>query len=962
MTALLTLLYTDIEGSTALNTRLGDAAMAELWARHDRGSRELMRRWRGREIDRSDGFLALFDSVTDAAAFAADYHAMLAALPVPLRARAGLHLGPLALRNTAPEDVALGAKPLEPVGMGKAISARLMALAQGAQTLLSPQTAAALSAAGWRCHSHGHWRFKGLDAPLEVFELLLGDAPSTPPPDAEKAERVVWSNGQWSSQRSLPHSLPAERDSFVGRDADLQALAERLRDGARLLTLLGPGGVGKTRLALRHAWAWRGEHPGGVWFCDLSQARSLDGLLQAVAQGLDVPLSGDPVTQLGRAIAGRERCLLILDNFEQVTAHAAETLGRWLDAAPAARFVATSRERLGLAGESTLALASMVAADAVELFHQRAMAANSGYRRLAADEAVVGELVDLLDGLPLAIELAAARVRVMSPAELMARMGDRFRLLASDKGRPERQATLYAALQWSWELLSAAEQSALAQMSVFEGGFDWAAAEAVVDLEQVEGGPWLMDVVHGLADKSLLRVSADGRFGLLRSIAEFAAGKLARAPSPDHHAGARWRHARHYAGLSEGAATVHRCVELDNLVAACRTAAQAMEPDVGAAALANAWSALSLTGPYRTALALGEALRACCAADDGPAATVDWVTGCALHAIGQAAEAQAPLERALRRLRPAASPSLAARVRCALGDVLAATGRGAQALPMYLEAHALAREVGHVPGQCQALNALGALDATEGRLAAARARYEAALVLAIETRSSRWQGGLLGNLGGLHYAEGRLNDALQAYERALAITSELGDRQWEGNTRCNLGLIRLELGDPLAAREQLELALALAGQLGHQELAYTARCNLGIVMESLGDGVAARAHHTAAVQAAQTAGHQRAEGQFREYLGRALARDGLLDEALDCLRRGLELLQQIDDRLGCGLLWCSLADTLLASGRDREARESLAMARRIIDEQDCGPQSELSRRAAALAARWPEPPAALNRG
>ena len=533
-----TLLYTDIEGSTALNARLGDAAMAEVWAQHDRGSRNLLRQWRGREIDRSDGFLALFDSVHDAADFAASYHAMLATMPVPLRARAGLHLGPLELRHTPVDELALGAKPLEPVGIGKAFSARLMALAQGGQTLASRDAATALANSGWHCHSHGHWRFKGLAEPTEVFELGRVDGAFAPPPDGEKAERVLRVNGQWASVRAVPHSLPAERDSFVGRGADLTALGRRLREGARLVTLHGPGGMGKTRLALRYAWAWRGGYPGGVWFCDLSQARSLDGLLQAVAHGLDVPLSGgDPVTQLGRAVAGREHCLLILDNFEQVAAHAADSLGRWLEAAPSARFIVTSRELLRLPGEHTLALAPLPGADAVELFHQRAMAAYSGYMPLAVDEAVVGELVEMLDGLPLAIELAAPRVRVMAPEDLLARMGDRFRLLASERGRPQRQATLYATLQWSWELLSVAEQSALAQMSVFEGGLNWAAAEAVIELG--EDGPWLVELVQGLVDKSLLRPLPAQRMALLLSVADFAAAKLAASPGGAASAKAR---------------------------------------------------------------------------------------------------------------------------------------------------------------------------------------------------------------------------------------------------------------------------------------------------------------------------------------------------------------------------------------------------------------------------------------
>ena len=380
-----TLLYTDVVDSTAVNSRLGDAGMETLWAEHDRRSRELLRQWRGIEIDRSDGFLVLFDAPPDALAFIDDYHRMLATLPVPLRARAGLHLGPLLRRENLPSEVLLGAKAVEVVGIAKAYASRLMALAQGGQTLASPSAHAALEAAGalsgrWRSVSHGHWRMKGMDNVIEVFEV--GDTRSAfvPPADSDKSQRVVQIGGAWVGVREVPHNLPGERDSFVGRSEELKTLAQQFAEGARLLTVTGPGGMGKTRLALRYAWSWLGDHPGGLWFCDLASARGADGLLFAVGQGLEVPLGNDPLAQLGRAIAGRGRCLVILDNFEQVRRHARDTLGRWLDAAPQARFIVTSREVLGLPGERTLALAPLAADDAAALFHQRAQGRPRGAR------------------------------------------------------------------------------------------------------------------------------------------------------------------------------------------------------------------------------------------------------------------------------------------------------------------------------------------------------------------------------------------------------------------------------------------------------------------------------------------------------------------------------------------------------------------------------------------------------
>jgi predicted ATPase/class 3 adenylate cyclase len=831
----LTLLFTDIEGSTAVNARLGDAAMSTLWALHDRGSRDLLQAWRGLEVDRSDGFVALFDTPLDAAGFAVAYHRMLAALPEPLLARAGLHTGPLDVRQNAPEDVALGAKPMEAFGIGKAVGARLMALARGGQTLASPAAAAQLQAAGWRTLCHGHWRMKGLPEPLEVHEVGDGHSPWLPPPDAEKSQRVVWHRGQWMSGDQVPHNLPAERDRFVGRSGDLQALAALLenRDSpARLVTLHGPGGMGKTRLALRHAWAWRGNFPGGLWFCDLAQARGLDSVLQGVGVALDVPLGADPVSQLGRAIAGRERCLIILDNFEQVTRHATETVGRWLDLAPQARFVVTSREVLGLRGEHTLALDALAPEEAAELFHERAQAALAGYERDAESDRAVAQLVQLLDGLPLAIELAAPRVRVMAPAQLLARMGDRFRLLAgpgAQSGRADRQATLQNALQWSWELMSEPERHTLAQLAVFEGGFDWPAAEAVVDVSGLPDAPWLVDLLQGLGDKSLLRRLPGTRFGLLRTVQAFA---LTHLPAAEL-AATRARHCRYYAALGERAASARGGVELDNLVQACRHAVAAGDAASAAACLCLVWSALRLTGPLRAAADLAQELRAGLVLPPREAAAVGWVEGGALVGSGRAAEGRAVLMAALAAHPAPAEDLVGGRLHAALGDLLSASDPAAAATHLQT-ALQTGQRLQHAGLQCQALNELAALALHGGEHGAAQAHFTRALRIATEAGDRRWQGGLLGNLGALNYTMKHLAEAREAYEQALQLARDAGDRRWEANHRCNLGLVYLGQQETALAEQALRESLTLLRDIGHARVVPPALCNLGHVLAAAG--------------------------------------------------------------------------------------------------------------------------------
>ncbi|HEX4232934.1 MAG TPA: hypothetical protein VH041_01390, partial [Caldimonas sp.] len=279
MSELKALLLTDVVDSTRLAEALGDAATATLWQAHDRIARDLLPAWRGREIDKTDGMLLLFDTAADAVRYALAYQQALPTLEPPLKARAGLHVGPVTLRANDAADIARGAKPIEVDGAAKATAARVMSVALGGQTLLSAPARHALPELGLRVQSHGHWRLKGLAEPLELFEVGADGAPFLPPSDADKAYRVVRLGELWLPAREIRHGLPAERDSFVGRAEALAELERRMEAGARLVSVLGMGGSGKTRLALRFGWSWLGEFPGGVWFCDLSQARSLGGIV-----------------------------------------------------------------------------------------------------------------------------------------------------------------------------------------------------------------------------------------------------------------------------------------------------------------------------------------------------------------------------------------------------------------------------------------------------------------------------------------------------------------------------------------------------------------------------------------------------------------------------------------------------------------------------------------------------------
>lgn len=948
------LLATDIVDSTRLAEKLGDAAMSDVWRSHDRIARDLLRAWHGREIGRSDGFLLRFATVSDAVNYALGYHGALSELGVPLRARAGLHVGRVTLRDNRAEDIELGAKPSEIHGLAVAIAVRTMSLAGGGQTLLTSPARMALQGKAFPIRSHGHWCMKGLEEPVELFELGAAESPGTPPPDSEKVYRVFREGDLWLPLARVPHSLPAERDVFIGRRQTLAALGQRFDSGARLVSVVGIGGTGKTRFAQRFGWTSLGDFTGGVWFCDLSQARSLDGVVHAVAQGLHLPLaSADPLAQICTALSARGRCLAILDNFEQVSHLAEQTIGRWLEGAREARFVVTSRELLGIPGEERFTLDPLLPSEASALFVQRASAGKRDFRATPEDRVAIDQLVGLLDNLPLAIELAAARIRIMPPRMLLARMSERLPVVVSVKGRPKRHATLRSMFDWSWDLLLAPEKTALGQLSVFEGSFTLAAAEEVIDLSACIEAATPMDVVQSLVDKSLVRDVGDRRFGLLGTVKEYAAERLVsdaacRTTDPTPLLSAQKRHWRHFATLDETEAVADGCADVDNLIAACRRASDARDSPGAVGALAGAWAVLKLRGPFRGGLELGAMVAAIPGLSESERATIDWVTGSALDQLGRVAEAHAKFRSGLESSRRAGDRRCEARLACAMSDQLADEGNIDAARKHLDGALLLARELRDRTLECNVLNRLGVVHHHCAELERAHALFEAGLELAQELGDKHLEGGVVGNLGSLYRSMGQLDWARERFETALLLAQEIGDRRWEGNARCNLGLLHHDQGRTGEARSQFEAALRMSREMGHTRLECTVLCNLGIVVEAQGSLDAARDYYEQAVAAAHGLADHRSEGQFRGYLGLLYARLGRFEDAWSCLSLGEGLLGAVSDSLSLGLLLCSRASAEDMAGKTTQAQVTLRRAEAIARNTTTGPESELGRALASL--------------
>ncbi len=937
------LVITDIVDSTRITTRLGDGAMARIWMRHDAAVRALLETWRGREIDRTDGFLLLFERATDALGFCRALHATLSALSaelnVSMKARAAVHVGSVILLENSAGARARGAKPLEIEGIAKPLTARVAALTPGGHTLVTGAAAELLTEAPLL--HRGFWMLKGATEPLELYEIVVPGRTAATLMDSDKAWAVRPAGETWRPVREVRHNLPAERDAFIGRAEELASLTERFEGGARLVTVLGPGGMGKSRLTQRFGWTSLGAWPGGVRCCTLADARDVDGLLRAVATALDVPLKGgDPVEHLGRALEGRGRCLIILDNVEQVLACAGEVVDRWLDLAPEAVFLVTSRSPMNVGGEQLLTLAPLSAEAASNLFLRRAADARATAPLSQADQSEVRRLVALLDGLPLAIELAAARTRLLTVGQLRARLSDRFKLLRGGRAENPRHSTLRAALDWSWDLLTEPERDAMAQLSVFEGSFDLAAVEEVLDLSAWPDAPEPMDMAQILLDRSLLS-TAPAEQGIARlttmlSVREYAAEKL--AASPDAARAAEDRHIAWYARfgpqLSQHRGSHWSEIEwrralqtnMPNLEAAFRRAHQRPgAPDVPSL-LRALWQGYFDTGPYRTWMSMAENALERLPMSDRDRASIS------LRLIQMAAYC-----RPIDQLIEAAEQTIALATACGdefvLGGVLnvmagflGALGRVSEALKLLDRSMGLAARQADPVAVAHTHIVRGMICHQSGQdLPGAIVAYNEAIRISREQEASSTEAIARLNLGATLVDMGDPESAVAHLEEATRLSRLLRARLTECMALINLGAALASLGRHQEARTHLERAHRESNELGSRRDALTTLLNLAIVNAELGDDQAALEAATGAEAGGREAGQPRFTVAAVVLQVRIHARRDELDLAEAALARAptgpLEPLPQIHGEL--------LMATALIHARRGRIAEAIALREQV---------------------------------
>ncbi len=833
------LLLTDVVGSTQLSELLGDAAMATVWSAHDRAARDLLPLHRGLEIDKTDGMLLLFEAAHDAVTYALAYHRALAVLTVPLQARAGLHVGAVILRENNAADVARGAKPLEVDGLAKPMAARVMSLALGGQTLLTEQAVAHVQlqtglGGELKIQSHGHWLLKGIADPIELFEVGAPDATFTLPPDSDKVHRVIRNQAGWVGVKEIANNLPQQTTSFLGRERE-QTEVKALLGKTCLITLLGMGGLGKTRLSLQVAAGLMADFPDGVWFIDLSPIRDEALVVSEVAQVLGV--REEPDRSLLHSVSAHlksRRCLLIFDNCEHLVQAAADLVNALLRAAPQLRVIASSREALRIPGEQAYpvhplpvpgrgdSLEMLTQSPAVRLFVERAQQHKPSFVLNAREAQAVAELVSRLEGIPLALELAAARVRSLTVTEINTRLTDRYKLLTGG-GRvlQARQQTLRALVDWSYELLNDHEQTLLRRLSVFAGGFDLAAAEHVCGDDPLSPDD-VLDLLTSLIEKSIVMLEEredTARYRMLETIRDYALEKAQLSGATQAIAA---RHCDHYAALAaeanrglkgpDQAAWLWRLeVELDNI-----RAAMAVTLIGGVDAFIAVKMSVRMLSFWMLRGYIKEGRRFVKAALELPAIQTSdlaqghalYVSACLATSQSDHTEARAILEICLglrRRLGNAvdiaATLSTLSLARLQAGDANGAALAEQEALQIF-------RAQGDRLGESIGLLHLGEIALVQGDDAQAQTHLAACLTIAREIKNQEIEGACQLAQGEACFASGDATEARRWFSRSLTVCCEAADKRGEANAVWWLGKTDLQTADIASARKRLGEALA----------------------------------------------------------------------------------------------------------------------------------------------------------
>ena len=780
-----TFLFTDIEGSSRL-WETDPGRMRPALARHDALVRGAIERHDGTVVKMlGDGVHAAFEDPADAVAAIVDLQLAMAEPPpaggLALRIRSGLNCGAVERRDG------------DYFGSAVNRAARIMSVAHGGQILLSRSVVTLVAdrlPPSVTLRDLGLVRLRDLASPEHVFQVLhptlRHDFPAL------------------RSLEATPNNLPQQVTSLIGREREL-AEVHRLLATTRFLTLLGAGGIGKTRIALHAAAEVMDDYANGVWFVDLAPLSDSRLVPQTVANILGV--KEEPESTLTEVLASFVRdksLLLVLDNCEHLLHACAELASHLLRSGARLRLLATSREPLRVAGETTYPVSALAVPDArtratpeqlrqyesTRLFVERAVAANARFHVTDANAGPIADICRRLDGIPLAIELAAARVRAVPVETIDARLSDRFRLLSGgDQTALPRQQTLRALIDWSHDLLTEPEKILLRRLSVFAGGWTLESAEAVCaggELAEAD----VLDLLTQLVDRSLVAMDADGsRYRLLESVRAYAREKLDASGE-----GASLR-SRHLESVVRFAETTRPLLNGPDQPRALARFDAERENLVDA----YAWSA-NAPGGGELGLRLA------------------YATGSYLFLRGLPNMALQFSQDALSR--PDAQAPTRARCRALfhVGQQLCFTGRYAEAQPPLQECLAIARKLDDREMIANVLQPLGMAASGLGDLAGARDYLAEGVERAREQGDKRELAAALNGLAQVHRVEGLFEPAEPLYDRAVALAREVGDCESVAIGLLNLAMVSIGCGAGERATGMLREVIAIAAETGSKQV------------------------------------------------------------------------------------------------------------------------------------------------
>lgn len=816
-----TFLFTDIEGSTKLLQQLGEQYAQVLSAHH-----EILRAGfennHGRIVDtQGDSFFVAFGRAMDAVNAAVQAQRALAAHNwgdgIHVRVRMGLHTG---------EPLAQGERY---VGIDVHRAARIGAAGHGGQILLSETTCALIQnelPRDVRVRALGKQRLKDFDAPASLYQIVCADLPVDFPP--------------LKTLDARPNNLPAQLSSFIGRETEVAEL-ERAMQATRLVTLIGAGGAGKTRLSIRLGEKMLGAFPDGVWFIELARLNDPALIPRTIATTLGLRDEAGNLAQTLKNYLEPKALLLVFDNCEHLIDAAAQWAETLLQAAPQLKIIASSREGLNIAGEQVFHVPSLSVPEgeraltpdaltqsaAARLFIERATAANDLFRVTAQNANAIAQICRRLDGIPLALELAAARVKALSVEQIAARLDDVFRLLSGgSRTAMPRQQTLAAAMDWSYNLLSKSERALLQRLSVFAGGWTLGAAEQICSGDEIAPDN-VLDLLTQLVNKSLVIAdyAADGttRYRFLETLRQFARYRLYEAEAveitSDRHLDYFVVFAERAQGELRGPKQIewlgHLDTEHDNLRAAL-TWAISDNPTRAAQALrltGALWLYWDIRGYFQEGIQWCE--RALAASDAENSARVETMFGAAMVArLGDLERTLAVGKELVALARKVGNARGVAEGLLGLGIIAFYTGDHARADAWLDEALQLWNALDDAWGIAHAQGPFAQRAAMQGDYARAAELYEKSLLLFRRTGDLREIAGALTNLASVVRGQGDLPRARAYAQEALELYSALADKHGIATAQRELGRVAHAQGDMLFAQQALEASRALFQEMG----------------------------------------------------------------------------------------------------------------------------------------------------